>query len=90
MKFLFFLYSIGISYLLKSSLINGFTPQQRNILFQEIEVLVRKEPIDFVGAVVRLAFHDSGTYDPKTKSGPDGCIDYRDPGNNGLQKVTYS
>lgn len=43
---------------------------------------------DFLGGVVRLSFHDAGTYSLTAKNGgPDGCVDYNDPDNAGLQEV---
>jgi catalase (peroxidase I) len=43
---------------------------------------------DFFGGLVRLPFHDAGTY---TKSsnlyGPQGCLNFSDPGNGGLPPI---
>jgi len=43
---------------------------------------------DFFGGLVRLAFHDAGTYVAATNSyGPVGCLNYSEPGNGGLHPV---
>lgn len=43
---------------------------------------------DFLGGVVRLSFHDAGTYSLIAKNGgPDGCIDHADPDNGGLLEI---
>jgi len=43
---------------------------------------------DFFGGLVRLAFHDAGTYTLATNTfGPDGCLNMSDPANGGLQPV---
>jgi peroxiredoxin len=44
--------------------------------------------IDYYGGIVRLAFHDAGTYTALTNLyGPNGCLNFADPGNGGLQNV---
>jgi len=41
-----------------------------------------------LGALVRLGFHDAAPFDVKTNTGrPNGCIDFNDPDNAGLQTV---
>jgi len=43
---------------------------------------------DFFGGVVRLPFHDAGSYDQSDGSGkPSGCVNPADPANNGLPEV---
>jgi len=43
---------------------------------------------DFFGGVVRLPFHDAGSYDQTDGSGkPSGCVNPADPGNGGLPEV---
>jgi catalase (peroxidase I) len=44
--------------------------------------------IDYYGGIVRLAFHDGGTYNVTDNSnGVNGCLNPNDPGNSGLQNV---
>jgi len=43
---------------------------------------------DALGGVVRLAFHDAGTFDSATNTGgADGCVDLTSPENSGLQEI---
>lgn len=42
-----------------------------------------------LGGLVRLAFHDAGTFDGQS-GGADGCVDLTSPQNNGLQAVMSS
>jgi len=43
---------------------------------------------DFFGGVVRLPFHDAGSYDQSDGSGkPSGCVNPADPANGGLPEV---
>jgi len=42
---------------------------------------------DAVGGIVRLAFHDSAGFDQHVADGlgVDGCVDFSNPDNNGVQ-----
>ena len=43
---------------------------------------------DFVGAAIRLAWHDASSYRSATNDGGvDGCINFEDPDNNGLEDI---
>ena len=44
---------------------------------------------NFVGGLVRLAFHDAAEFDPRSADSlrADGCVDLSQPGNAGLQAV---
>lgn len=43
---------------------------------------------DFLGGVVRLAFHDAGTYSKNASDGgPDGCVNLNDADNGGLEAI---
>jgi catalase (peroxidase I) len=54
---------------------------------------VKTDTLDFahaIGGVLRLSIHDAVTYSTDGTGGPDGCLDYTDPDNGGLDKVVFS
>jgi len=73
---------------------NALTQQQYNDISADVVAnLVPPtnypvERADFFGGVVRLPFHDAGSYSQFDDLGkPSGCINPRDPANNGLMEV---
>eukprot|EP01065_Artemidia_motanka_P004980 TRINITY_DN1236_c0_g1_i1.p1 TRINITY_DN1236_c0_g1~~TRINITY_DN1236_c0_g1_i1.p1 ORF type:complete len:2199 (+),score=638.60 TRINITY_DN1236_c0_g1_i1:411-7007(+) len=65
---------------------------KREVVRQLIPAGMGSSPLgdraDAIGVLVRLAFHDAGTYDPdvpcEQRGGPDGCLLLTDSANNGL------
>jgi len=54
---------------------------------------VNTDTLDFahaMGGILRLSFHDSVTYNTDGTGGPDGCVNFTDPDNGGLDKVVFT
>jgi len=57
-------------------------------LAESVSLMIINSPnvADALGGVVRLAFHDAGTFDGST-GGADGCVDLSSPENGGLASI---
>jgi len=73
---------------------NALSQAQYDAIASDVRKYLEPPPTDYVnqadffGGVVRLPFHDAGSYDQTDGSGkPSGCVNPDDPANGGLPEV---